>query len=152
MKARDDEPRVFTVEMANRALPLVRRIMDDLVEEHGRWKDLVARFELAAGGARADWGESPEMLALRHEIDERAEHISGFVAELDQVGVTLKGFDEGLVDFYSLHQGRVICLCWQHGETAVAHWHELDAGFAGRKPINGEFLAAQGEPAAARRS
>jgi hypothetical protein len=126
--------------------------MDDLVHEHGRWKDLVARFELAAGGARADRGESPEMLALRREIDERAGNISGFVAELEQVGVTLKGFDEGLVDFYSLHQGRVVCLCWRHGEPSVAHWHELDAGFAGRQPINGEFLAAKGVAAPARRS
>ena len=150
--AQDAEPRVFTVEMANRALPLVRRIMDDLVQEHGRWKDAVARFELVAGGARADWGESPEMLALRREIDERAGTISGYVTELDQVGVTLKGFDEGLVDFYSLHQGRVVCLCWRHGESSVGHWHELDAGFAGRKPINGEFLAAQGSPAPARRA
>ena len=147
-----EDVKVFTVEMANRALPLVRRIMDDLVEEHGRWKDLVARFELVAGGARAEWGESAEMVGLRREIDQLAGRINSYVAELDQIGVTLKGFEDGLVDFYGRHEGRMLCLCWRYGETSVAHWHELDAGFAGRHPINGEFLAAQGENAPARRS
>lgn len=141
--------RIFTVEKANRALPLVRRIVADITAEHPRWRELVSRYELAAGGARSDLGESAEMIALQREIDAVAALITGYVAELEQVGVTLKGFEDGLVDFYGLHEGRVVCLCWREGEDSVAHWHEMDAGFAGRQPITPEFVAGQ-EAAAAR--
>jgi len=140
---------IFTVEKANRALPLVKRIVADITTEHPRWRDLVARYELVAGGARSEWGESNEMLALRHEVDRVAALISGYVAELEQIGVSIKGFEEGLVDFYGMYEGRLVCLCWREGEPAVEHWHELETGFAGRKPITPEFLAAQ-EPAPVR--
>jgi hypothetical protein len=134
---------IFTVEKANSALPLVRRIVADITAEHPRWRDLVARYELVAAGARADWGESEEMLSLRQEVDRIAARISGYVTELEQVGVSLKGFEEGLVDFYGTFEGRLVCLCWREGEAAVTHWHELDAGFAGRQEITPEFVAAQ---------
>jgi hypothetical protein len=140
--------RLFTVEKANRALPLVSRIVADLVREHPRWRDLVARFELAAAGARPEWGESPEMARLRRDIAEAAERINGFVKELEAIGCQLKGFEQGLVDFYGMHEGRLVFLCWQLGEAAVTHWHELDAGYAGRRPITPEFVAAESGEAA----
>jgi hypothetical protein len=140
--------KVFTVEGANRTLPLVRRIVRDIVAEHPRWKDLVSRYELAAAGARPEWGESPEQLALRREIDAVAQRINGFVDELTEVGCLLKGFEDGLVDFYGLREGRMVFLCWKLGEESVAHWHELDAGFAGRQPITAGAVAAEEEPSA----
>ena len=138
--------RVFTVERANSALPLVRRIVQDIVAEHPGWKDLVARYELVAAGARPEWGESPEQLALRGEIDAVARRIDGYVDELGQVGCLLKGFEDGLVDFYGLQDGRLVFLCWRLGEDAVTHWHELDAGAAGRQPITPEFVATEEGP------
>lgn len=135
--------RLFTVEMANRAIPLVRRIVTDIMDEHPRWRDLVARYELAAAGARPDWGETPEMRLLRTQVDKSAERINGYLHELEQIGCQFKGFEQGLVDFYGLHEGRLVCLCWQLGEDSVTHWHELDAGFAGRQPITPEFHAAE---------
>jgi hypothetical protein len=144
--------RIFTVAKANSALPLVRRIVADITAEHPRWRDLVARYELAAAGARPEQGETKDMLVLRREVDRAAERINGYITELEQVGCQLKGFEQGLVDFYGMVQGRVVCLCWQQGEDAVAHWHELETGFSGRQPITPEFLADEGEtvPAAAK--
>ena len=140
--------KTFTVEQANRALPLVRKIVADIVAEHPRWKDLVSRYELAAAGARPEWGESEEQLALRREIDAVAQRINGFVDELAGVGCLLKGFEDGLVDFYGLQDGRLVFLCWRLGEEGVTHWHELDAGFTGRQPITSEFVATQEGPGA----
>jgi hypothetical protein len=137
--------KIFTVDQANSTLPLVRRIVQDIVAEHPRWKDLVSRYELAAAGARAEWGESPEQLDLRREIDSVAVRINGYVDELAQVGCLLKGFEHGLVDFYGHHEGRLVLLCWRLGEEAVTHWHEIDAGFAGRQEITPEF-AGEAEP------
>jgi hypothetical protein len=139
--------RLFSVEKANRALPLVRRIVDDIVAEHPRWRELVARFELVAAGARPEWGETPEMQRLRKEIDAAAARINGYVAELELIGCQLKGFEQGLVDFYGMYQGRLVHLCWLRGEDAVTHWHELDAGFAGRQEITAEFEKAVAEAA-----
>ncbi|HXY19986.1 MAG TPA: DUF2203 domain-containing protein [Gemmatimonadales bacterium] len=135
--------KVFTVEQANRALPLVRRIVQDIVAEHPQWKDLVARYELAAAGARPEWGESPEQLKLRGEIDTVARRINGYVDELAEVGCLLKRFEDGLVDFYGHQEGRLVFLCWRLGEERVAHWHDLDAGFAGRRPIAPAFAATE---------
>ena len=134
--------KLFTVEKANRALPLVRRIVDDIAADHPVWKDLVARYELAAAGARPEWGESAEMVMLRRGIDAVAEQIGKYVKELEAIGCQLKGFEQGLVDFYHRHDGRLVYLCWQRDEPTVAHWHELDAGFAGRREIGPEFSGA----------
>jgi hypothetical protein len=137
--------RTFTVEAANRTLPLVRRIVQDIVAEHPRWKDLVSRYELAAAGARPEWGESEEQLGLRRDIDAVAQRINGYVDELAEVGCLLKGFEDGLVDFYGLREGRLVFLCWRLGEESVGHWHELDTGFGGRQPITAEFVATEKE-------
>jgi hypothetical protein len=137
--------RVFTVAKATSALPLVRRIVADLVDEYPRWKDLVARYELLSASARSEWGESTDMQKVRRDIDTLAEHIEGFRRELEQIGCHLKDAETGLVDFYSLHEGRMVCLCWKHGEDGITQWHELEAGFAGRQPITPEFLAAESD-------
>ena len=125
----------FTLADANRALPLVRRIMADIGAEHPRWHELVQRHELAAAQARPDWGESPEQLALRAEIESVAREISGFIAELDQVGCVFKGFEPGLVDFHGKLDGRDVFWCWREGEETIAHYHEIEAGYAGRRPV-----------------
>lgn len=137
--------RVFTVAKAISALPLVRRIAADLVAEYPRWKDLVARYELLSAGSRTEWGESGDMQKVRRDIDTHAEHIEGYRRELEQIGCHLKDAEAGLVDFYGLHGGRLVCLCWKHGEEGITHWHELEAGYDGRQPITAEFLAGETE-------
>jgi hypothetical protein len=58
------------------------------------------------------------------------------IAELEAIGVQLKDFERGLVDFPSLREGRVVLLCWQLGEgDALEWWHDIDAGFGGRTPL-----------------
>lgn len=125
----------FTLEEANRTLPLVRRIVRDIVADYRGWKDCLARYEVAAAHRRPEQGESPEAAALRAEVDEIAHRINGFIAELEQVGCVLKGFDEGLVDFRSRLEGRDVYLCWKLGEGEIGHWHEIDAGFRNRRPL-----------------
>ena len=125
----------FTLAEANRTLPLVKRIVADLVSLHPQWRELVARYEVVAAEARPDWGESTEQLALRSRIADLARQIDGFLRELQQIGCLFKGFDEGLVDFYGKLDDRDIFWCWKQGEDRIEHWHELEAGYAGRQPI-----------------
>jgi hypothetical protein len=129
------DPRYFTLEEANRTLPLVKRIVTDIVEEYRVWKEHVFRYELVAAGSLADAGESAEQVALRQRVDASAQRINDFVEELARIGCIFKGFEEGLVDFHSRRDGRDVLLCWKLGEDAVEHWHELEAGYAGRQAV-----------------
>src|SRR3989441_13332505 len=61
--------------------------------------------------------------------------INGYLGELEQIGCEFKGFDEGLVDFHGRLDEREILWCWKFGEDRITHWHELEAGFAGRQPL-----------------
>ena len=112
----------YTVEQANRALPLVRRIVDDLVAAYRDWQRTVHAFEYAASASRAEAPDS-EAERLQREAQQLAGDIDGFVRELADLGVECKGFDRGLVDFPSERDGRAVYLCWMRGEPAVAHWH-----------------------------
>jgi hypothetical protein len=134
--------KLFSLEEAERTLPLVRRIVQDLTREYPAWRAAVSRFELLTGGARADWGETGELLAAREAVGRHADRINRYLQELEAVGCVFKGFDAGLVDFYSLREDRPIFLCWKLGEDRITHWHEIEAGFSGRQPIDGAILSA----------
>ncbi len=125
----------FTLADANRTLPLVKRIVGDITALYPEWRDFVYRYELVAAQAKPEWGESPEQLELRRKIDGVARRINDYLGELEQVGCVFKGFEEGLVDFYGRLEGRDILWCWKLGEERIDHWHELEAGYAGRQPV-----------------
>jgi hypothetical protein len=127
--------RYFTLAEANRTLPLVRRIVADIIACYPDWRDLVSQYELVAAQARPEWGESERQLDLKKQIDVVATRINDCIEELDQIGCVLKGFPDGLVDFYGKLDGRDIFWCWKQGEAEIHHWHELEAGFAGRQEI-----------------
>lgn len=126
----------YTVTQANRTLPLVGRIVEDIVRHYARWQEMVARCETILAQNSEQAREQAE--ALQVEIQRTASEIDRFLAELGELGVQFKAFDVGLVDFPGKLEGRDIFLCWRLGESAVDHWHEVDDGFAGRKPVSGE--------------
>ena len=126
--------KIFTVEQANRMLPLVRRIVRDIVDTHRRWTRAVQSYETAATWTRAD-SPSSQLSALEAEVKSLAAEIEGYLGELRELGVDFKGFDQGLVDFPGERDGRLICLCWKLDEDEVRYWHEVSDGFAGRQPL-----------------
>ncbi|MDQ2915375.1 MAG: DUF2203 domain-containing protein [Chloroflexota bacterium] len=133
--------RIFTIEEANRTLPLVSRIVADLVREHKLWEDKVAEFELATVGSTPD---RPDPIAdlLQIEAQRLARDIEGYIAELNDLGVICKGMDTGLVDFRGQMDGREVYYCWKLGELSVLYWHETDAGFVGRQKLHPLALAS----------
>jgi hypothetical protein len=133
--------RYFTLSEANRTLPLVQRIVGDITLLYPKWRDLVYRYEFASAQARPEWGESVEQRTLRGEIEEVAREVNRFLEELEQIGCVFKGFEQGLVDFYGKLDGRDVFWCWKVGEDRIDHWHELEAGFAGRQALPAEVDA-----------
>jgi hypothetical protein len=124
----------FSVEDANRTLPLVRRIVGDAVRDYWRWQDKVRQYEEVAANRTID-EPGHEAERLEKEAAALARDIDGYIAEIRELGVEFKGFDTGLVDFPGEVDGRPVLLCWQLGEESVQYWHEEDAGFAGRQPL-----------------
>ena len=133
--------RIFTVDEANRTLPLVSKIVADLVREHQQWEDKVLEFELATVGSSP---EKPDAIAelLQFEAQRLAKDIEGYIAELNNLGVICKGMDTGLVDFRGQIDGRDVYYCWKLGEPSVMFWHEIDAGFVGRQRLHPLALAS----------
>jgi hypothetical protein len=124
--------KTFTIEQANRTLPLVRRIVQDIVDHYARWQELVKALDVLAASPAPD---AVRIDRLQRDVQSAARTIDAFVRELTDLGVEMKGFDVGLVDFPGEMGGHPVYLCWRLGEPAVAHWHERDAGFAGRQPL-----------------
>ena len=134
------EARIFTLEEAERTLPLLRRILTDLKTEYRVWQDALAEYELISGGVRAEAGESDELTAARRAVTDSAERIKAYLGEIEAIGCLFKGFDAGLVDFYTLREDRLVFLCWRVDEDHITHWHDIEAGYAGRQPIDSTFL------------
>lgn len=126
--------RLFTVAQANAMLPLVRRIVEDIVIGYRRWQERVREFEVVSASSRADEPD-PRAEELQADAQRIAGEIDGFIAELTSLGVEFKGYDLGLVDFPAELAGRPVYLCWRLGEPSVQFWHDRDAGYASRQPI-----------------
>jgi hypothetical protein len=126
---------LFTVDHANRTLPLVRRIVADIVSEHRRWQEAIVELDLIVSGMRADLPD-PRAVVLEREIQAIARDIDQFQAELDALGIQLKDRRIGLIDFPSEMDGRRVLLCWRLGEASVQYWHDEQTGYAGRQPLS----------------
>jgi len=130
-------PKLFTPELANQSLPLVRRIVEDIVVQFARWQARVREFELAAANNSVATPD-PQAAQLEREVAALAADLEHFQEELSELGVEFKDYVQGLVDFPAERDGRVVYLCWRLGEPAVEFWHEVDAGYAGRRPLAAE--------------
>jgi Uncharacterized conserved protein (DUF2203) len=127
--------KMFSVEEANALLPTVRRIVSALSRSYARVSDPEAQEASRAaaegakthgGGFAAGGGAYVRALA---DLAERT-------GELEALGVQLKDYERGLVDFPAMRDGRVVLLCWQLGEgDRIEWWHDLESGFAGRQPL-----------------
>lgn len=131
--------RLFTQEEANAALPEVRALVERLVDERhalvALGEELEAMQTLIGGnGGSLDPSRVGE---LQEAVARAAASVAGLVDQIHELGVQVKDLDRGLVDFPARHprSGDTVLLCWELGEPEVAYWHDLETGFAGRKPL-----------------
>lgn len=124
--------KLFTIEEANALLPSVRDILMRLKRSRERLSRLSADAKLAAENAEQGGGG----MSNGHVYATLLTNFTSEMGELESLGVQLKDFERGLIDFPSLRDGRVVLLCWQLGEgDELEWWHDVDAGFAGRTPL-----------------
>ena len=139
--------KVFTVEQANAALPLVRAITKDLAELSRDVIERRERLSLLLKGRERDkrdlYGE--ELAQVQEELERDTDRLQAYVEELRELGVDPKNGPEGLIDFPAVMDGKAVYLCWKLGEPEVLHWHDLEAGFRGRQPLTAASANAAGE-------
>ncbi|HEU0024342.1 MAG TPA: DUF2203 domain-containing protein [Thermoleophilaceae bacterium] len=122
--------RHYSLEEAEAALPLVAALLKQMRSARERLTDAEARAALAEaspgnGGGEPGRSVSKGFLQLRESL-----------IGLRELGVVLRDLERGLVDFPSLRDGREVYLCWEEGEEEIGYWHEPDAGFSGRRPLD----------------
>ncbi len=124
--------KTFTVQEANALLPNVRIIVGKIQRAHRQLSTYREEAKKAAEAAEQGGGGVANGVAYAAALTD----LTLQLAELEALGVQLKDFERGLVDFPSLREGRVVLLCWQLGEgDELEWWHDVDAGFAGRTPL-----------------
>ena len=124
--------KIFTVQEANALLPSVRIIVGKIQRGHRHLSTYREEAKKAAEAAEQGGGGMAEGAAYATALTA----LTLQLGELEALGVQLKDFERGLVDFPSLRDGRVVLLCWQLGEgDELEWWHDIDAGFAGRTPL-----------------
>ena len=138
--------RTFTLDEAHSLLPVLesllrtainsKKIMDEVDAEQ---QALLHRIFLN-GGMFLDIVPLARRKAERAKAEQRAKDA---IAEIDSIGVQVKDLDMGLLDFPCEVEGKTILLCWKLGEKSITHWHGVQEGFAGRKPIDERIARAK---------
>jgi hypothetical protein len=123
--------KLFTVEEANAVLPSVIPKLLDIRELYAKIE--VMRDEARTAAEASQFGGGmPGGTTYVNALYK----VGKLTTELGLIGVELKDYSRGLIDFPSMRNDRIVLLCWQIGDgDEIAWWHETDAGFAGRKPL-----------------
>ena len=134
--------KTFTLEEAQSLLPVLESLLKRAIEGkraaqevEERLSELGRRIYLT-GGMRVDVAAVAKQ---RAEMESHLQQVRETVSEIDSIGVQVKDLDAGLLDFPCKVDDQVVLLCWRMGETAIEHWHTLEDGFKGRKPLDERF-------------
>jgi len=131
--------KIFSVDEANALIPFLEQALDSL-SAIGR-EIMSLKGEIQVLSAIEDSGatsKNADVRFLREKEARSAALLDEFRDTLVRVashGCVLRDLDLGLIDFYTMSRDRVVCLCWRRGETRVMHWHPVDEGFSGRRPL-----------------
>lgn len=123
--------KIFTVQEANELLPIIVPKLRALKNRYALINSM--RDSAKAAAVASEFGGGMEGGS---NYVQNLYEIGRITTELNDLGIQLKDYSRGLIDFPSLREGRVVLLCWQLGEDEqIEWWHEQDGGFAGRKPL-----------------
>ena len=120
--------RYFTIKSANEALPGVIEKFNNLKKQKN--EIMKAEQELQSSVSNFE-----EYMTQKQKLNSEMTKFYQLIEDLELIGVSLKGLDQGLLDFPSKRFDEDVWLCWKDGETEIKFWHDMDSGFNGRKPI-----------------
>jgi hypothetical protein len=127
--------RLFTVESANALLPVVIPILERMQTDQHLLDETGDRLDSFTEAMRSN-GHAMEALRLEQQALRLRRQIEQDIIQIALLGVELKNIATGLIDFPALRHNEIVLLCWKLGEGDIAYWHDLQSGFAGRRPLD----------------
>jgi hypothetical protein len=126
----------FTREEAERLLPAVEPKLRALQALRGELAEQEAHLAADRAKAMGNGHKAyPDLEQVMAEVTRIGERMQAVVDEINEMGILVKDLETGLIDFPAFRHGREVYLCWRLGEDGIGWWHDTDAGFAGRQPI-----------------
>lgn len=128
----------FTPDEANRMLPQLTKDLErarELVREARakvREKEMIKAVGYRDDGTLIMYADYQE---AQTRLEEAVRKLNAIIEGIHREGVRIKDLERGLVDFPAIIHGQDVLLCWELGESAVLHFHDLESGYRGRKPI-----------------
>ena len=123
----------YSVEEAEEKIKLVEKKVEQLMKLNNEIND-ITELQVTIRGDEVE--EQLFALDLNRQFHKSSHELYEEMHALAKEGVVIKDMEIGLIDFYSRFEERDIQLCWKFGERGIRHWHEVDAGHKGRKPIS----------------
>ncbi len=131
--------RTFTLDEAQSLLPVLESLLRTAMNAKKIMDEAEAELQTLHHRIFLNGGMFLDIVPLARRKAERMkaeQHAKDALAEIDSIGVQVKDLSIGLLDFPCEVEGQTILLCWKMGEKAITHWHGVQEGFAGRKPID----------------
>jgi len=138
--------RTFTLDEAQSLLPVLESLLRSAMKAKTILEEIDAEMQALHHRIFLNGGMFLEIVPLARRKAERAkaeQRAKDALAEIDSIGVQVKDLSIGLLDFPCMVEGQVILLCWKLGEKSITHWHGVNEGFAGRKPIDERISRAR---------
>jgi hypothetical protein len=141
--------KTFTLEEAESLLPILESLLRTSIEGKKKIESLEEAFAelksriFLAGGMTVNVVEASRQRAI---YDKTVQQVRDAVAEIHSIGVQVKDLDIGLLDFPCQLENEVVLLCWKYGELGITHYHGVEEGFAGRKPIDERITKNRKDP------
>jgi hypothetical protein len=139
--------RTFSLHEAQAMLPVLESLLRASIESKQKIEGIEAELQHVQERIFLDGGTllNVKLWARRGaERDKALRKAKDAIAEINAIGVQVKDLEMGLLDFpCKVESGEIVLLCWKLGETAITHWHGLEEGYAGRKPIDERIQRAK---------
>jgi hypothetical protein len=133
-------PRVFTISEVNALIPTLSLAVEQQLREQSEIEQRLAELTRLMGDMpltlEGQEGDSPEVKKLKLDLRHRIGRYEAGWTKVRELGGVIKDPQTGLVDFYGRIDGRIVWLCWRYGEDSLGYYHEIDAGFSGRRPLS----------------
>jgi hypothetical protein len=140
-----DVRRYFTLEEAKDLLPRIRELVSEQMRRRADIEHELTELSRSLGRLpeviSIEDGDSEEVATKKRRIASSVRDWEDGWGAVEKLGVVVKDPRTGLLDFYGRVDGRVVFFCWRWDEPDIGFFHDLDAGFAGRQPIDGALRA-----------
>lgn len=138
--------RTFTLDEAHELLPVLESLLRQAISGKQQIEEIDKEFKDVTHRVFLTGGMLLPLVRLARRKAERekaAQQVKDAVSEINATGVQVKDLDIGLLDFPCAVDGHTVLLCWKLGENKITHWHGLQEGYAGRKPIDDRIPRAK---------